>query len=166
MLLRFLEKLGRKKTVLDRGPSHQNFNEDRMKIAAEKSQAHEFINSLSQGYDTLVGERGQKLSVGQKQRLSIARAIYKDPPILIFDEATSAVDNQTEHLIQNAILEASKGRTTIVIAHRLATVKKADRIVVMEEGQIVAEGTHNALISEDGLYARLAALQFDKTLEE
>lgn len=140
--------------------SHQDFNEGRMKTAAEKSQAHEFINSLPQGYDTLVGERGQKLSVGQKQRLSIARAIYKDPPILIFDEATSAVDNQTEHLIQNAILEASKGRTTIVIAHRLSTVRQADRIVVIDNSKIIEDGTHDTLIKiNNGCYANLWNIQ-------
>ena len=105
--------------------------------AAKKSQSHSFIKNLSNGYDTLIGERGQKLSGGQKQRLAIARAILKSPDILIFDEATSAVDNETEQLIQIALNEIAKNRTTIVIAHRLSTIRNADKIVVLSDSQII-----------------------------
>ena len=128
--------------------------------AAKKSQAHEFISKLPNGYDTLVGERGQKLSVGQKQRLAIARAIYKNPPILIFDEATSAVDNLTERLIQEAISEISKGRTTIVIAHRLSTIRHADRIIVIDNSKIIEDDKHDNLVEiGNGFYANLWKIQ-------
>ena len=118
------------------------------------------------GFNTFLGEKGLRLSGGQKQRIAIARAILRNPVILLLDEATSALDAESEQEVQTALETLMAGLTTIVIAHRLATVKNADRIVVMEEGKIIAEGTHNTLISQDGLYARLAALQFDKTLEE
>ncbi len=144
--------------------SHKNYNENALIDASKKSQAHEFISKLPDGYDTLVGERGQKLSVGQKQRLAIARAIYKNPPILIFDEATSAVDNKTEKLIQDAISEISKGRTSIVIAHRLSTIRRADRIIVIDKSKIIEDGSHDTLIkSKKGFYANLWKIQTGDT---
>jgi ATP-binding cassette subfamily B protein len=131
-----------------------------VEAAAEAAAAHDFIAALPDGYDTYVGERGVMLSGGQKQRIAIARAILRDAPVLLLDEATSALDAESERLVQQAVDELSKNRTTIVVAHRLATVKKADRIVVMEDGRIVAQGKHDALVAEGGLYARLARLQF------
>jgi ATP-binding cassette, subfamily B, bacterial len=128
--------------------------------AARAAAAHEFLVKLPQGYDTYVGERGVMLSGGQKQRIAIARAILRDAPILLLDEATSALDAESERAVQVAVERLAEGRTTLIIAHRLATVKKADRIVVFQEGEIVAEGTHGALVAQDGLYARLARLQF------
>jgi len=127
--------------------------------AAKASEAHEFILDLPQAYDTVIGERGQRLSGGQRQRLSIARAILKDAPILIFDEATSAVDNETEAAIQKSLNRIAKGRTTLVIAHRLSTIRHADIILVMENGSIVERGTHEALIFQKGLYATLWDIQ-------
>lgn len=131
-----------------------------VEAAAQAAAAHDFITALPQGYESEVGERGVMLSGGQKQRIAIARAILRDAPVLLLDEATSALDAESERAVQMAVEELSKNRTTLVVAHRLATVKKADRIVVMEEGRIVAEGTHDALVAEGGLYARLARLQF------
>ena len=128
--------------------------------AAEAAAAHDFISALPDGYDTYVGERGVMLSGGQKQRIAIARASLRDAPILLLDEATSALDAESERLVQAAVENLSADRTTLVIAHRLATVKKADRILVMDQGKIVAHGTHDSLIAEQGLYARLAKLQF------
>ncbi len=128
--------------------------------AAEAAAASGFIEALPDGYATEVGERGVMLSGGQKQRVAIARAILRDAPVLLLDEATSALDAESERAVQEAFEALAKGRTTIVIAHRLATVKKADRIIVLEDGKIVAEGTHDALVAEGGLYARLARLQF------
>lgn len=128
--------------------------------AARAAAAHDFIAALPEGYDSFVGERGVMLSGGQKQRIAIARAILRDAPILLLDEATSALDAESELAVQQAVAALSKDRTTLVIAHRLATVKQADRIVVMEGGRIVAEGPHDQLVAEDGLYARLARLQF------
>ena len=131
-----------------------------VEAAAEAAAAHDFIARLPQGYDTYVGERGVMLSGGQKQRLAIARAILRDAPVLLLDEATSALDAESERAVQQAVERLARGRTTLIIAHRLATVKRADRIVVFQEGRIVAEGTHGALVAEGGLYARLARLQF------
>ncbi|MGI3166972.1 ABC transporter transmembrane domain-containing protein [Pseudooceanicola sp. 200-1SW] len=131
-----------------------------VEAAARAAAAHEFIEALPQGYDSPVGERGVMLSGGQKQRIAIARAILRDALVLLLDEATSALDAESERLVQQAIETVSEGRTTIIIAHRLATVKRADRIVVMEEGRIVAQGRHEDLVAEGGLYARLARLQF------
>lgn len=131
-----------------------------VEVAAIAAAAHEFIGALPKGYDTYVGERGMMLSGGQKQRIAIARAILRDAPILLLDEATSALDAESERAVQDAVGELSKTRTTLIIAHRLATVKQADRILVFDGGKIVAEGTHDALVAGGGLYARLARLQF------
>jgi len=127
--------------------------------AAQIAEAHDFIQQLPQGYDTVVGERGQKLSGGQRQRLAIARAILKDPPILVLDEATSAVDNETESAIQRSLDKITQDRTTIAIAHRLSTIRNADRIYVMERGQLVEWGTHEDLLERDDLYAGLWRVQ-------
>lgn len=131
-----------------------------VQAAARDAAAHDFLAALPQGYDTYVGERGVMLSGGQKQRIAIARAILRDAPILLLDEATSALDAESERAVQAAVEAMARNRTTLIVAHRLATVKKADRIVVFEAGRIVAEGTHDALVAEGGLYARLARLQF------
>ena len=134
--------------------------EAEIRAACVAAQASGFIEALPQGYHTYLGERGVALSGGQRQRLAIARAILRDAPILLLDEATSALDSESEYLIQLALDGLMHRKTTIVIAHRLATVQKADRIIVMESGHIVAEGTHTQLVAEGGLYARLAERQF------
>jgi ATP-binding cassette subfamily B protein len=131
-----------------------------VEAAARAAAADEFLRRLPEGYDTFLGERGTRLSGGQRQRIAIARAILRDPPILLLDEATSALDAESERLVQGALDRLMQGRTTIVIAHRLATVLEADRIVVMDHGRIVAQGTHAQLLQSSELYARLAALQF------
>jgi ATP-binding cassette subfamily B protein len=133
--------------------------DERIEEAARLAEAHEFIAALPDGYDTLVGERGQKLSGGQRQRLSIARAIVRDPAILVLDEATSAVDNETEAAIQRSLETVSRDRTTLVIAHRLSTVRHADRIHVLEDGRVGEAGTHDELIAAGGLYAALWRVQ-------
>jgi len=132
---------------------------DRIVAAAQAAEAHDFVMALAQGYDTPVGERGMKLSGGQRQRLALARAIFKDPPILILDEATSAVDNETEAAIQRSLDKLVVGRTSLIIAHRLSTIRHATRIHVMEAGRIVETGSHEALVARGGLYAALWRLQ-------
>jgi ATP-binding cassette subfamily B protein len=132
---------------------------DEVVEAAKVAEVHEFVETLSRGYDTLVGERGQKLSGGQRQRLSIARAVLKDPAVLVLDEATSAVDNETEAAIQRSLERISAGRTTLVIAHRLSTVRNADVIHVLDGGRIVESGTHDGLVAREGAYASLWAVQ-------
>jgi len=126
--------------------------------AAQAANAHGFINDLPDGYDTLVGERGVKLSGGQRQRIAIARAVLRDPRILILDEATSSLDTESERLVQDALERLMAGRTTLVIAHRLSTIRRADHILVLEAGQIVEEGTHQDLLAAEGLYHRLYTL--------
>jgi ATP-binding cassette subfamily B protein/subfamily B ATP-binding cassette protein MsbA len=134
--------------------------------ASHAANCHEFIARLPQGYDTRVGERGVKLSVGEKQRVSIARALLKNAPILILDEATASVDTATERLIQEALERLMANRTSFVIAHRLSTIRKADQILVLRQGQIIERGTHQELVERDGLYAKLARIQDTTFIEE
>jgi ATP-binding cassette subfamily B protein len=141
----------------------QDAREDQIRAAAAAAAATEFIEKLPQGFDTLVGERGVTLSGGQRQRLAIARAILRDAPLLLLDEATSALDAENERLVQTALANLMVGRTTLVIAHRFSTIQRLARIVVMEEGRVVAEGSHAELMAGGGLYARLASLQFADT---
>jgi ATP-binding cassette, subfamily B, bacterial len=138
----------------------EDASDEAVRAAAEEAQALRFVEALPNGFDTPLGERGKSLSGGQRQRMAIARALVRDAPILLLDEATSALDAESERLVQTALDLAMEDRTTIVIAHRLATVLRADRIVVMEDGRVVQEGTHQSLIAQSGLYARLAELQF------
>ncbi|GLQ97590.1 ABC transporter transmembrane domain-containing protein [Dyella mobilis] len=138
----------------------QSATDEEVRSAAHAAEAHDFIQLLQSNYDAELGERGVRLSGGQRQRIAIARAILRDAPLLLLDEATSSLDAQSEAAIQQALERLEKGRTTLVIAHRLATVQRADRIVVMDGGRIVAQGTHESLLAEDGLYAELARLQF------
>jgi subfamily B ATP-binding cassette protein MsbA len=134
--------------------------EDDVFAAARAAHAHEFVQRLAEGYDTRVGERGIKLSGGQRQRIAIARAILKDPQVLILDEATSSLDTESEALIEDALNHLLQGRSTLIIAHRLSTVRRADRLLVLDRGEIVEEGTHGELLARGGLYARLYARQF------
>ena len=137
-----------------------NASDEQVIAAATAAFAHDFIIALPQGYDTFLGERGVRLSGGQRQRIAIARAILKNPPLLLLDEATSALDAESERMVQAALESAMRDRTTLVVAHRLATVQQADRIIVLDHGRIVEQGTHATLMSAGGVYARLAALQF------
>jgi ATP-binding cassette subfamily B protein len=138
----------------------QEASPEEIRAAVRAAQAEGFLSALPEGLDAMVGERARGLSGGQRQRLAIARALVRQAPILLLDEATSALDAENERLVQHALDQAMSGRTTLVIAHRLATVLKADRIVVMDEGRVVEEGSHAELVARGGLYARLAALQF------
>ena len=135
-------------------------SDEETKAAAKAAFAHEFITALPEAYDTFLGERGVRLSGGQRQRIAIARAMLKNSPLLLLDEATSALDAESERMVQAALESAMQGRTTLVIAHRLATVQKADRIIVLDHGKLVEQGTHDSLVAANGVYARLAALQF------
>jgi ABC-type multidrug transport system fused ATPase/permease subunit len=135
----------------------------RLESAARAAFAHDFILDLPRRYDTVIGERGSRLSGGQRQRIAIARALLKNPPILILDEATSSLDSESERLVQEALSNLMAGRTTLVIAHRLATVRRADRIVVIDGGQVQEMGTHDELLRRPGgLYSRLYELQFSE----
>ncbi len=142
------------------GYGAENPSPQGIEVAARAAFAHDFIAALPQGYDTVLGERGVSLSAGQRQRIAIARAVLRDAPILLLDEATSALDSESETLVQRALDRIMEGRTTLVIAHRLATVTRADRILVLDGGRIVEEGTHQSLLSHGGIYSRLAELQF------
>ena len=141
-------------------PGRESISLDAVIAAAKAANAHDFIMAMPEEYDTVVGERGIRLSGGQKQRLSIARALLKDSPILILDEATSSLDSESEYLVQEALNRLMKGRTTFVIAHRLSTVQHADRILVLSKGRIVEEGRHDELLKVGGEYAKLYGRQF------
>jgi subfamily B ATP-binding cassette protein MsbA len=138
------------------GKPHATLEE--VEAAAKVANAHQFVSQLENGYQTYIGERGGRLSGGQRQRISIARAVLRNPEILILDEATSALDNESEKLVQEALNTLMKGRTSLVIAHRLTTIQQADKIVVVDKGKIVEEGTHEALLAKEGLYKKLWGL--------
>jgi ATP-binding cassette, subfamily B, bacterial len=137
----------------------------RVEAASRAAEVHAFVDALPQGYSGIVGERGTRLSGGQRQRIALARAFYRNPSILVLDEATSAVDNETEASIQRSLALAAKGRTTLVVAHRLSTVRHADAIHVLDDGRVVESGTHDELVSRDGVYAALWRLQTGELLE-
>jgi subfamily B ATP-binding cassette protein MsbA/ATP-binding cassette subfamily B protein AbcA/BmrA len=139
-----------------------NASHEKIEAAAKSAYCHEFILALPNGYATEIGERGVRLSGGQQQRIAIARAILKDAPILILDEATSSLDNESEAMVQAALDNLMKDRTVIVIAHRLSTVRHADQILVLDAGHIVESGTHNALLNNESAYARLVKAQFER----
>ena len=143
-----------------------NANQNEIIEAAKAANCDQFINDLPEGFDTKVGERGVRLSVGEKQRISIARALLKDSPILILDEATASVDTATERLIQQALERLMSGRTSFVIAHRLSTIRNADQILVLRNGKIIEQGSHDELINQQGLYSRLARIQNTTFIEE
>jgi subfamily B ATP-binding cassette protein MsbA len=137
----------------------RSFTEEEVVEAARIANAHEFIINTSESYQTNIGDRGMKLSGGQKQRICIARAVLANPPILLLDEATSALDTESEKVVQNALKNLMKNRTSIVIAHRLSTIQEANQIIVLENGKIEEQGTHNELIRADGLYRKLIDMQ-------
>jgi subfamily B ATP-binding cassette protein MsbA len=138
---------------------NESATEEQVIEAAKIANAHEFIDKLEEGYYTNIGDRGAKLSGGQRQRLSIARAVLKNPPILILDEATSALDTESERLVQEAIQNLMKNRTSVVIAHRLSTIQYADQIIVMQAGKIIERGTHTELLALNGMYRKLSEMQ-------
>ncbi|MDR0992985.1 MAG: ATP-binding cassette domain-containing protein, partial [Verrucomicrobiota bacterium] len=140
---------------------HPNASREQVEAAAKKAHAHEFILAMSRGYDTVIAERGTLLSGGQRQRLAIARALLRNPPVLILDEATSALDTESERAVQMALDEAMQGRTVFAIAHRLSTIRRADQILVMDHGRIVEQGSHGELVVNDGNYNRLYNMQFE-----
>ena len=135
-------------------------DEEQVIAAAKAANAHEFISAMPNGYDTIIGEAGVLVSGGQRQRIAIARALFKDPPILVLDEATSALDTESERLVQQALDSLMRGRTTLVIAHRLSTIRNADKIVVLDQGEIAEVGTHEELLTRRGVYRKLYDLQF------
>ena len=137
----------------------QGYTSEQIKQAAIIANAHDFISALPQGYDTSIGDRGLRLSGGQRQRLTIARAILRNPPVLILDEATSALDSESEKLVQQALEKVMINRTSIVVAHRLSTIQRADKIIVLEEGKIIQTGQHNELVTVDGPYKRFVEIQ-------
>jgi len=145
---------------------HPEATDGQIERAARIAAAHDFISELPDGYDTIVGEHGANLSGGQRQRLALARALLLDPPILLLDDATSAIDPETEHEIQQALQGATQDRTTIVVSGRISTLRRADRIIVLQKGQVIAEGTHAQLMRQTGYYRRLVELQFADQLDE
>jgi ABC-type multidrug transport system fused ATPase/permease subunit len=164
--LRHLMGIVTQESILFNDTVHNNIafgidNGDREAVieAAKVANAHEFISRMPQGYDTVIGDRGTKLSGGERQRLTIARAILRNPPVLILDEATSSLDTESEKLVQDALFQLMRNRTSVVIAHRLSTIQYADEILVMQEGRIIERGNHSALLARDGVYRRLVEMQ-------